>query len=242
MMFADGLFGLSENVLFIIRIIASVAGALVGWFIADPLGRVFYRTIYGGETPGSFLLGSRIIGAAIVGLLVFLFLPLGGGGGLGLGPGLGGGPGKGKGDGGDKSNSATDPAKDKTPKGIGPQIDVIDIHIIRRDDYKEEDKRCYLLRDSKEAKTLAQVEDYLLDLVGVEITKRDANIENQTFRIAGSEKAIAFQTLAEKFKERSPRIEVRPIMHEDSIGRGKKDNPWDKLVALSKAYGLGKAE
>jgi len=244
-MFADGLFNvnLSESVLFIIRIIATVAGALAGWFIADPITRLVYRLVYGDAAPDSLLFGSKLIGALAVGAAVYFFLPLSWGGGYGPGP--GGGPGKGKGDGSGKIGSdGADPKNNQPLKSFpGNQSagEVVEILIIRRDNYKE-DKRFYLLKDSKEPKSLAQIEDHLLALVSVEVAERAERKEDQIFRISGAEKAITLDAVKDKFKNRSPRIDVRPIMHEDSIGRGKKDNPWEKLMELGKAYEIVKTD
>src|SRR5438552_11875257 len=99
MIFTDGFFQLSlpPAIIEIIRIIVTVVGAVVGWFVCDPLTRVLYRLSFRGATPGSILIGAKFTGAATASLLIYFLLPLsfgGGSGGLG-GPGGSGGPGNG---------------------------------------------------------------------------------------------------------------------------------------------------
>src|SRR5947209_15607769 len=97
--------GLPEAALAVLRVIAGVGGAFVGWFVSDPLARVTYRLAAGKPIPGWTLPWIKVAGAILVGLLVYFFIPLGGGpGGWGYGPGLGGGPGKGPGEGGTQTN------------------------------------------------------------------------------------------------------------------------------------------
>ena len=105
-------FGLNEYLFGIVRIIAAVGGAVVGWFGSDPLTRLAYRLAFRAATPGPLLAVMKVGCALTLSLLIYFYLPLGGGGGFGFGPGKGGVPGKGAGQGGDKSASPTKDAKD----------------------------------------------------------------------------------------------------------------------------------
>jgi hypothetical protein len=155
-------FGLSDGVLFIVRIIATIGGAVIGWFAADPVTRVSYWAASRKPTPGSLLFTTKSMSAITLALLIYMFMPLGGGGGgLGWGPGLGGNPGKGPGQGGDKGNAG---AKDVKPpvdaKDAKPTKDdkanakpvtrlPIDIEILGGPKFKPDGKdRYYLIRKS----------------------------------------------------------------------------------------------
>jgi hypothetical protein len=174
-MFAQGLldFGLTEGVLLIVRIIATVGGAVVGWFVCDPLTRIGYRLSFRGATPGSVLLGAKLGGSATAALLIWFFMPLGGpGGGLGWGPGLGGGPGKGPGQGADKASAANGAAKDSkdtkdaknTTSKSADQREPLKIEILGGPRFKNDgEDRYYLLKfkETEAVRSLAEVEDYL---------------------------------------------------------------------------------
>jgi hypothetical protein len=210
MIFAQGLldFGMSETVLHIIRIIASVGGAIVGWFVCDPLTRLAYRLSFRGTTPGVLLFGAKLTGAAGLALLVYFYLPLGGGGGFGWGPGQGGGPGKGTGAGSDKpADPASKDAKDRT--GVTPLVkdtthkgtlESMEIEIISRDRFidKEKEDRFYLLRGAEPAKSFNELDAYL--------------------------------------KENGTKLEVTPVLTRDSIPDNEKAQPLAQLLALTKKY------
>ena len=84
--------GLTDAVFWALRAAAGLGGALVGWFVSDPLTRLLYRAAFAKPPPGWVLPWAKLAGAILVGLLVFFFIPLGGGpGGFGFGPGQGGG-------------------------------------------------------------------------------------------------------------------------------------------------------
>jgi hypothetical protein len=215
MMFAQGLLdlGLSETVLHIIRIIASVAGAVVGWFACDLLTRGLYRLSFRGATPGSLLFIAKVTGAGALSLLVYFFLPLGGGGaGFGWGPGLGGGPGKGAGQGGDKAavsdgaskdgKDAKPPAKEKIDPSSKATLESIQIEIISRDRFNYEDgkDRFYLLKREDPAISLIELEDY--------------------------------------FKKNGTKIEITPVLTRLSIPDGEKDMPLHQLLELRKKYNV----
>ena len=208
MMFAQGFFdfGVSENVLQIVKIIGAVGGAVIGWFVSDPLTRLLYRVSFKGATPTSVLLFFKFTGATGLALLIYISIQLGSGGGFGFGPGQGGNPGKGKGQGGDKGVAATDgkdkqPAKDKTDVDVktAKSIETIEIEIIslkRLDDV--DNGRHFLLRRKEPAVTLGQVE--------------------------------------ELFKKGPGKIEVVPVLTRDSIGSTAEDSPLHQLLELTKKY------
>jgi hypothetical protein len=208
MILADGLFdfGLQEGLLHIVRIIATIGGAIVGWFVCDPLTRLLYRISFRGATPGPLLLLAKIAGAATLSLLIYFFMPLGGGGGgLGWGPGMGGGPGKGAGSGGDKSgsnDSSKDPKsidKDKTNpnKQIPQSLEPVEIEIISVKLYAD-DERFYLLKRAAPAISLEDMESY--------------------------------------FKKEATKIELVPILTGQSFDPTQPDNPLSRLLKLAADY------
>ncbi|MSQ95908.1 MAG: hypothetical protein EXR98_15330 [Gemmataceae bacterium] len=208
MMFAQSFFdfGVSENVLQIVKIIGAVGGAVIGWLVSDPLTRLAYRVSFKGATPASVLLFSKLAGATGLALLIYISIQLGGGGGFGFGPGQGGSPGKGKGQGGDKGIVATDgkdkqPAKDKTDVDVKPgkTSETIEIEIINVKRFGDvENERYYLLRLAEPAVTLAKIE--------------------------------------ELFKKGPAKIEIAPILTRDSIGEVGEGNPLSQLLELTKKY------
>jgi len=164
--------GLPEAALAVLRVIAGVGGAFVGWFVSDPLARVTYRLAAGKPIPGWTLPWIKVAGAILVGLLVYFFIPLGGGpGGWGYGPGLGGGPGKGPGEGGTQTNgnAASGKTDEKQPadskqKSVekSPEAVVrkpVEIEVLGGKRYPGEN-RYYLLRTTGKAMTLPEVETY----------------------------------------------------------------------------------
>ncbi len=163
--------GLPEAALAVLRVIAGVGGAFVGWFVSDPLARATYRLAAARPIPGWTLPWIKVAGAVLVGLLVYFFIPLGGGpGGWGYGPGLGGGPGKGSGEGGTQDagkaasgTAETQPAKDKdnaakkSPEAVVRKP--VEIEVLGGKRYPG-DGRYYLLRGTGKAMTLPEVEAY----------------------------------------------------------------------------------
>jgi hypothetical protein len=160
-------FGLSEYMLGLVRIIATVGGAVVGWFGSDPLTRVVYRLLYRAATPGVLLFTMKGMGATTLALLMW-FLPFGGGGGLGWGPGSGGLPGKGPGQGGAKAapitKDGTTPKDEATPdpaKSTQP-LQPIEIEIISGKRFEDDGKDRYFVVDHKyPALSHDELDDYL---------------------------------------------------------------------------------
>ena len=162
MMFAQGMFdfGLNDKLLEIVRVIATVGGAVVGWFLCDPLTRIIYRISFRSATPAALLFMVKAGGALTLSLLIYFFIPLGGGGGPGFGPGLGGGPGKGPGKGGDKVAADGTAKADKTPKSAGT-FETVEIEILGGKRFQDDGKdRFYLLKRAEPAVSLDELDDY----------------------------------------------------------------------------------
>jgi len=173
MIVAQGIpdFGLSEGLLHVVRVIASVGGAVVGWFLCDLLSRLVYRLTFKGATPGGVVLLSKFGGAVSLALLIYFFMPLGGGGGgLGWGPGMGGSPGKGPGQGGDKGQASDGAGKDakasdkaKTDAGTksSAKVEMIQIEILGGERFEDDGKkRFYLVERKKPAKSIEDLDEY----------------------------------------------------------------------------------
>ena len=186
-----GDFGVTESVLYVVRIIAAVGGAVVGWFLFDPLTRLCYRSVYRAPTPGPILFTTKGSAAAIFAVIVYVFIPLGGGGGLGWGPGKGGSPGKGPGQGGDKvvkdgpSKDGTVVGKDKdktdTPK-TPDKLEQVQIEILGGKRFEDDGKdRFYLIERKKPAVALEEVDAYLKKhegkIIVVAVLTKDTGIE-----------------------------------------------------------------
>jgi hypothetical protein len=176
-------FGLGDAALWVLRLIAAVGGAFVGWFVTDPLARIAYRLAAHKPIPGWSLPWAKAGGAALLGLLIYLFIPLGGGpGGWGFGPGLGGGPGKGPGEGGSGKDTGTvenrkkhedtkvqPDAKSPTRPGEKPPAAVmrkpVEIEILGGTRVQD-NEHYYLLRSTGKALTLREVEQYFKENAG----------------------------------------------------------------------------
>lgn len=205
MIVADGFLGLGleDRALEVVRIIATIGGAVVGWFGCDPLTRLIYRLSFRKPTPSAVLFFSKATAAVLLAVLIYKFIPLGGGGsGFGLGPGPGGGPGKGPGAGGGDGPSdgkgGKDPLKSKDGKSKGPSgpLEPIEIEIISIKLYKDDGKeRFYLLDRKPPAVSLGDLEKY--------------------------------------FKDRHGKIEVTPILTPNSFDDTPAYNPLSRLLELT---------
>ncbi len=162
MMLAD--FNLLETALHVVRFVAGVGGAFVGWFLSDPLARLLHRALSFKPIAPKLILPCKVLGAGLLGMLVYFFIPLGGGAGLGWGPGAGAGAGKGAGKGGDgtgpdiaKKKSDTDEKKDINKK---PALrEPLEIEIISAKKYQK-DARFYLLKRASPPLTLDEVKSF----------------------------------------------------------------------------------
>src|SRR6516164_9723902 len=166
-------FGLSEAAFLVLRIIAGVGGAFIGWFVSDPLARITHRLVWRKPIPGWTLPWLKVGGAALLGLLVFFLIQPGGGpGGWGFGAGKGGSPGLGPGLGGKDLGAGADAKKNdekKTPAGdkskSGDKAAAkwerkpVEIEVLGGDRYPG-GERYYLLQGRTKAMTLKEVDAY----------------------------------------------------------------------------------
>jgi hypothetical protein len=159
--------GLAETALTVLRVIAAIGGAFVGWFVSDPLARIGYRIAKHKPIPGWTLPWLKMASALLAGLLVYFFIPLGGDpGGWGYGPGLGGGAGQGPGQGG-KDSAITTPstktdersAKRNAEEKAAIVRKPVEIEVLGGKRYPGEE-RYYLLKSTGKAMTLNEVEAY----------------------------------------------------------------------------------
>ncbi len=163
MMFAD--FNLLETTLHVVRFVAGVGAAFVGWFLSDPLARLAHRLMSFKPIAPRLIFPCKVLGAGLLGMFVYFFLPLGGGGGLGWGPGAGAGFGKGAGTGGDGAKDEKKLAKndlevkkDSSNKNA-PQREPLEIEIISAKKYQK-DERFYLLKRAPPALSLDEVKSH----------------------------------------------------------------------------------
>jgi hypothetical protein len=177
MMFAQSFldFGFSEGVLHIVRIIASIGGAIVGWFLFDPLTRLTYRLCFRAATPGALLFTTKASAGALLAFLIYNFMPLGGGGGgFGFGPGAGGAPGKGPGNGGANDNTLVKdgktPSKDPSQPPVeksDPHREFIEIEILGGTRFKDDGKlRYYFVKPSEKTMSYLELKDYFSEHKG----------------------------------------------------------------------------
>lgn len=158
-------FGLPEYLLGIVRIIATIGGAVVGWFGGGWLTRLGYWLWYRAATPGVLLFTLKGIAATSLALFMY-FMPFGGGGGgFGWGPGSGGLPGKGPGQGGDKSAPTTktnqDHAKTESAKSTQP-LQPVEIEIIAGKLFQDDGKdRFFVVDHTYPALSPEELDDYL---------------------------------------------------------------------------------
>jgi hypothetical protein len=155
-----GAIDLTAPIFLVLRVAAAVGGAVVGWFAAGPVTRVLYYGAFHRKTPGWVTPWFRLGGAALVGLLIFYLLPLGGGSGFGWGPGAGGNPGLGAGDGSGKTKEQTIAGSDKSISGKAKiALEALQIELLGGARYMG-DGRYYLIQRRPPAETLEEVEEY----------------------------------------------------------------------------------
>ena len=145
-----------------LRVAAGIGAGLVGWFLTGPIVRLLYRGAFRRPAPGWLLPWARLGGAAVIGLLVFYYLPLGGGGGFGWGAGAGGGPGRGPGDGSSttKKDQLAETEKANVVKTPIKGLENLEIELIGGKRYRD-DGRYYLINRREPEVALEDVEDYL---------------------------------------------------------------------------------
>ena len=89
----------TEQVFFVIRIIAAIGGVVVGHFLSGPLLRVLWWFVFRRSIPPRLLPWAKSATGLGLGALLYFFVPLGGTGGWGFGGAGGGGSGSGSGNG-----------------------------------------------------------------------------------------------------------------------------------------------
>jgi hypothetical protein len=187
-----------------LRVAAGIGGALAGWFVTGPVVRLLYRGAFQRPAPGWVLPWARLGGAALFGLLLFYFLPLGGGSGFGWGPGAGGGPGLGPGNGSGKLADDKTERVNKTVKNAGKDLESLEIELVGGTRFLGSG-RFYLINRREPAMALEEVEDYfkkhqerLADYVTIVLTP------NQSVD-AGHPAVLRLNTIIEKY-HRKPQV------------------------------------
>jgi hypothetical protein len=149
-------FNFTEEMLWGLRFLAGLVGALLGWYASGPLLRLLYRVSFRRPIPGWLLPWGRLGAAVGLALLAFFFLPLGSGSsGLGWGPGHGGGPGLG---------SAAPPSAVNKDSAVPPRSksarEIVDIEMLGGKNYPGEG-RYYLLNRTGPPRSLEEIKEYL---------------------------------------------------------------------------------
>jgi hypothetical protein len=150
----------------VIRLFAALAGAVVGWLVTGLVVRVLVRLAFQRPAPRLVEFLARIVGAVIIGLLVYYYLHPGGSGGWGLGGGglgLGGG-GIGPGTSGTglstTARATTNKAGTAKTTTRAPSPDTLTIALLGGSRYPGEG-RYYLIGGKEPARTLDEVAAYL---------------------------------------------------------------------------------
>jgi hypothetical protein len=202
----DGLF-------FLVRIIATIGGAVVGWFVCDPLTRLVYRLLYREATPAILLFSFKTIGAISLALAIYFLMVLGGGGGLGQGPGKGGLPGKGPGKIGAKDGAADSPKKDDKPVR-DPKID----------------------NSIADPKKIPVREIVLIEVIGGERFPTDG--KDRYYLLKKADQPVALTDLEDYFKQHAHKLEIK-ILHTDNSTVINTDmDPTRRLQKLASKYDL----
>jgi hypothetical protein len=156
-----GVIDVTATVFWVLRIGLALGGVVVGWFVSGPVIRLLYRGAFRRPAPGWLMPWARLGGAALIGLLVFYFLPLGWGGGWGWGAGAGGGPGLGTGDGSAYTKAEKAAIADKNGETSKKNdIEALEIELVGGTRYQGEG-RFYLIKRRQPAVNLGEVEAYI---------------------------------------------------------------------------------
>jgi hypothetical protein len=202
-----------EGLFFIIRIIATIGGAVVGWFVCDPLTRAVYRLIYREAAPGILLFSFKAIGSTSLALAIYFWMPLGGGGGLGQGPGKGGLPGKGPGKGGDKAN-VTDASKKDEKNVADPKLD----------------------KSTPNGKTPPTRELVLIEIIGGERFPTDG--KDRYYLLKKVDPPISINEIEDYFKEHRAKLEIKIIQTDNSTVINTDMDPTRRLLKLASKYDI----
>jgi hypothetical protein len=202
-----------EGLFFILRLIATIGGAVVGWFVCDPLTRVGYRALYREPAPGFLIFTFKAIGATFLGLAIYFWMPLGGGGGLGQGPGKGGLPGKGAGKGGDKAVPSDSSKKDDKPT-LDPKLD----------------------KATPNGKTPPIREMVLIEVLGGERFPTDG--KDRYYLLKKADAPVSLYELEGYFKQHAHKLEIKIIHTDDSTVINTDMDPTRRLQKLASKYDL----
>jgi hypothetical protein len=185
-------YDIQEGVVFLIRIIATIGAAVVGWFVCDPSTRAIYWLAKRAATPTLLLFCTKSLGALALASAVWFLMPEGGnggGGGPGLGPGSGGLPSKG----GDKASDKTgEPVKDVK---IEPKKDKID------------------------AKT--PLEPVEIEIISDTMYQKLMNDDKKECWYVIKGKAYSYDELDNYLRANRSKIEVTPVLTKHSIRLGR---------------------
>jgi hypothetical protein len=203
--------GVEGFIFFALRIFLAGVFAVVAWFVSGPVIRLLYRLAFHRPTPGPALFTGRAGSAVLVGVLVFLYFPLGGGLGWGWGPGSGGGPGLGPGLGG-SPGTGTGKGEGKTSKEgteQEPGKDVLRIELAWEGLYDEGSDRYYVVQGKGAPRALGDVEELLRQNPG-----RWGKVEVIMYKNGPDEKTLAVQQLKKLVAAQQPALEwVEPLQY-----------------------------
>jgi hypothetical protein len=151
--------GLQAAIFFVVRVVLGALAGFLTWLAAGPLLRLLHRLVFRRPARAVPVTVGRVAAAILVGVLVFLYFPIGGGGlGWGWGPGSGGGPGAGPGEGGTARDSGAargEPTRTQKTEKAGK--DVLTVEMIPSKAYTPGSKRYYLVEEGR-PRTLEEVE------------------------------------------------------------------------------------
>jgi hypothetical protein len=156
----------TDYLIWTFKVIAGLGGAIIGYFLAGPVVRLLYRGAFHQPAPGGAIFAGKIGGAALIGVLFFFLVGLGGN--FGFGSGGGGGDGTGNnGNGSSEKKSADHQGNDK--KDPSPEIrQVLEIELLGGNRYKD-DQRFFLLHRNEPAVTFKEVEQYFEENKNLEV-------------------------------------------------------------------------
>lgn len=162
---AFAVLGFQEWLFWVFRVAAGLGTAFIAWLCLGPVIQLLVRAAFHKKLPNWAVAWLRLVGAILLGVLVYYYLPLGGG--PGWGPGSGGpgaGPGSGTADenkGGKQIPPGKQPeSKSATKDSAEAGTEILHIELLGGARYKN-DERYYLLDRKEPAKTLADVDEFL---------------------------------------------------------------------------------